>query len=194
MLLVSTHISYYRSVEDSEKFTVESDVTCLVGKNESGKTNIAQALFRVNPAEPATFDEVIDFPAPMTAKKKEFPAGEMIPVVVAMFRYDDGELAEVEADLGPGALTSPEFTVTVGYRKNGKTFGHRYNETAIVEHLTSQLDLSAAAARPLKRAKNVAELLADSPGMEPDLVEPDYDDAAFAEACPPLDEAGEDPW
>jgi energy-coupling factor transporter ATP-binding protein EcfA2 len=160
MLLVSTHISYYRSVEDSEKFTVEPDVTCLVGKNESGKTNTAQALFRVNPAESATFDEVIDFPARMTAKKKEFPAGEMIPVVVATFRYDDDELARVEADLGPGALTSSEFTVTAGYRKNSKTFGHRYNETAIVEHLTSQLDLGAAAARPLKRAKNVAELLA----------------------------------
>jgi hypothetical protein len=34
----------------------------------------------------------------------------------------------------------------------------------------------------------------DSPGMEPGLVEPDYDDAAFAEACPPLDEAGDGPW
>jgi hypothetical protein len=34
----------------------------------------------------------------------------------------------------------------------------------------------------------------DSPDMEPDLVEPDYDDAAFAETCPPLVEPGEDLW
>ena len=53
MQLVSAHVTYYRSVEDSEEFEVEPDVTCLVGKNESGKTNIAQALFRVNPVEPA---------------------------------------------------------------------------------------------------------------------------------------------
>ena len=53
MQLVSAHVMYYRSVEDSEEFGVEPDVTCLVGKNESGKTNIAQALFRVNPVEPA---------------------------------------------------------------------------------------------------------------------------------------------
>ena len=106
MQLVRAHVTYYRSVEDSEEFEVEPDVTCLVGKNESGKTNVAQALFRVNPVEPAVFDEVIDFPARMTAKKRDFKAGAMIPVVVATFRYEDRELAKIEADLGPGALTS----------------------------------------------------------------------------------------
>jgi hypothetical protein len=34
----------------------------------------------------------------------------------------------------------------------------------------------------------------DAPGMEPDLVEPDYDDAAFFEVLPPLDEAGGEGW
>lgn len=153
------HVTYYRSVEDSEEFTIEPDVTCLVGKNESGKTNIAQTLFRLNPVEPAAFDEVIDFPARMTAKKKNFPPGEMIPVVVATFRYEDDELAKIEADLGPGALTDPEFTVTVGYRTGNTTFAHQYDEGAIVGHLVSQLDLGPAAARPLKNAKSVAELL-----------------------------------
>jgi hypothetical protein len=34
----------------------------------------------------------------------------------------------------------------------------------------------------------------DAPAMEPDMVEPDYDDAAFAEACIPFDESGEGEW
>lgn len=160
MQLVDARVTYYRSVEDSEEFTIERDVTCLVGKNESGKTNIAQTLFRVNPVEPATFDEVIDFPARMTARKKEFRDGKMIPVVAATFRYDDDELADITADLGPGALTSPEFTVTVGYRSAGKTIGHQYDEEAIVGYLASQLDLGPAALLPLKRAKTAGALLA----------------------------------
>jgi len=160
MQLVRAHVTYYRSVEDSEEFEVEPDVTCLVGKNESGKTNIAQALFRVNPVEPAAFDEVIDFPARMTAKKRDFKAGAMIPVVVATFRYEDDEIAKIEADLGRGALTTPEFTVTVGHRTGSKTFGHQYDEQAIIRHLRSQLDLGAAAAQPLDAAGNVGELLA----------------------------------
>jgi hypothetical protein len=30
--------------------------------------------------------------------------------------------------------------------------------------------------------------------MEPELVDPDYDDVAFAEAAAALDEPDEDPW
>jgi len=159
MLLVKAHVTYYRSVEDSEEFEVEPDVTCLVGKNESGKTNIAQALFRVNPVEKASFDEIIDFPARMTAKKKGFKAGAMIPVVVATFRYDDDEAADIEADLGPGALTSREFTVTVGYRSGTSTFQHHYDEEAVLGHLLSKIDLGAAAAATLRTSKTVAGLL-----------------------------------
>jgi predicted ATP-dependent endonuclease of OLD family len=159
MLLVNAHVTYYRSAEDSEQFTVEPDVTCLVGKNESGKTNIAQALFRLNPVEPASFDEIIDFPARMTAKRKNFKDGETIPIVVATFRYEDDELAKIEADLGPGALTSAEFTVTIGYRPDCKTVSHHYNEAAIVRHLRSGLDLGAAAAQAVEAAMDVAGLL-----------------------------------
>jgi AAA ATPase domain len=159
MLLVGARVTYYRSVEDSGEFTIERDVTCLVGKNESGKTNIAQTLFRVNPVEHATFDEVIDFPARLTAKKKNFPDGKEIPVVVATFRYSDEELADIAADLGPDALTSPEFTVTVSYRSKSETFIHEYDEEAILAHLLSHLDLGDAAAKPLKAAKTVAGLL-----------------------------------
>ena len=103
MQLVSAHVTYYRSVEDSEEFEVEPDVTCLVGKNESGKTNIAQALFRVNPVESAGFHEVIDFPARMTAKKRDFKAGVVIPAVVATFRYEDDEITKIEAVFHPSA-------------------------------------------------------------------------------------------
>jgi len=158
MLLVNARVTYYRSVEDSEEFTVEPDVTCLVGKNESGKTNIAQALFRLNPVEPTIFDEVIDFPARMSARRKTFAQGETIPVVVATFRYEDDETAEIEADLGPGALTSPEFTVTTGYRASGKTIVHHYDEAAIVRHLVSQLGLGATAAQAVKAATGIAGL------------------------------------
>jgi predicted ATP-dependent endonuclease of OLD family len=159
MHLIKAHVTYYRSAEDSEEFTVEPDVTCLVGKNESGKTNVAQALFHLNPVELAVFDEIVDFPARMTGKRKTFKDGETIPVVVATFRYDDDEVATIEADLGPGALTSPEFTVTAGYRTTAKTFGHHYNEAAIVRHLRSRLDLGATAAQAVEAATDIAGLL-----------------------------------
>ncbi|MGW5063004.1 AAA family ATPase [Streptomyces sp. NPDC004096] len=67
MKLINAQITKYRSVEDSQLFDIEPDVTALVGKNESGKTTILQALYRLNPVEAsAQLDEVIDFPARLT--------------------------------------------------------------------------------------------------------------------------------
>jgi hypothetical protein len=79
--------------------------------------------------------------------------------VVATFRYDEQEIEQIEADLGPGALHSPDFTVTIGYRDRSKLFSHRYNETAIVKHLHCGLDLPSAAAATVNATSTVAELL-----------------------------------
>jgi predicted ATP-dependent endonuclease of OLD family len=43
MHLVSVRIQDFRCIEDSTEFPI-ADVTCLVGKNESGKTAILKAL------------------------------------------------------------------------------------------------------------------------------------------------------
>lgn len=166
MQLVKAHVTNYRSAEDSEEFTVEPGTTCLVGKNESGKTNVLQALYRVNPVEAdAGFDEDLDFPSRLTRRRSQFGASETIPVVTATFRYDDDELAQIRADLGPGALTSPEVTVTSGYRKPS-TFRHRYDEAAIVRHLSAQLNLTEEATRLIASQTTVAGLLQALNGLE----------------------------
>ena len=41
MKLVSARIRDYKCIEDSDQFTIRS-VTCLVGKNEAGKTAILE--------------------------------------------------------------------------------------------------------------------------------------------------------
>jgi predicted ATPase len=159
-------VTYYRSVENSGQFAIEPDVTCLVGKNESGKTTALQALYRVNPVEKIRLDEVIDFPAKLTRRRKDWGPTERIPVVVATFRYNDQEIERIQSDLGPGALHSADFTVTIGYRDNSKTFDHRYNETAIVKHLQGGLDLPSAAATVVNATSTVAGLIKAIDGLE----------------------------
>jgi predicted ATP-dependent endonuclease of OLD family len=48
MKLRTVHVKEFRSIWDSNSFAVDK-VTCLVGKNEAGKTAILQALYRLNP-------------------------------------------------------------------------------------------------------------------------------------------------
>jgi hypothetical protein len=165
--LVRAHITNYRSVEDSGEFAIEPDVTCLVGKNESGKTADLQALYRLNPVETSVaFDEVVDFPSRLTRQRKNRPADEKIPVVTATFRLADDEIAAIEEDLGTGALPSREFTVTHGYRYSSPTFGFRADEALIVRHLAAQLDLSLDAHPAVAQATTAARFLAALQAIE----------------------------
>lgn len=50
MKLKKVHITEYRSIWDSNEFDID-DITCLVGKNEAGKTAILQALYKLNPID-----------------------------------------------------------------------------------------------------------------------------------------------
>jgi ABC-type branched-subunit amino acid transport system ATPase component len=63
---------------------VERDVTCLIGKNESGKTTVLKALHRLNPANnPDVFNETKDYPRRHLARDRRKAGGtleEMVPV------------------------------------------------------------------------------------------------------------------
>ena len=48
MLLRKARVTNFKIVEDSNEFMLDR-VTCLIGKNESGKTAILDALHRLNP-------------------------------------------------------------------------------------------------------------------------------------------------
>src|SRR5882672_8321465 len=60
MKLIAARIREFKSVWDSNEFKID-DITCLVGKNEAGKTGVLQALYRLNPIiESHTFFDVTD--------------------------------------------------------------------------------------------------------------------------------------
>ena len=48
MKLTKVRVSNFQSVRDSTEFDI-GDVTCLVGKNEAGKTALLQAMYRLRP-------------------------------------------------------------------------------------------------------------------------------------------------
>ena len=80
----------------------------------------------------------------------------MIPAVNARFRYDDQQMAEIDASIGPG--TDPEFTVTGGYR-SPNAFTHWCDEAAIVRHLCSGISLPAPIGSAVVAETTVAGLL-----------------------------------
>lgn len=163
MILKDVRIRDYRSVEDSGVVPVEVDVTCLVGKNESGKTAFLQALHLLSPLNPikgkTKYDEVMDYPSRKSSAYKKTRETAPATVVEARFELEDSEAAQVRADLGPEALKSLSVTVEAGY-SHTKTFAAEYDEPAVIKHLVAKLEVPSAERVAIDAAKTMTALVA----------------------------------
>ena len=93
MQLTKFRITNYRSVNDSGWIDV-AKMTAMVGRNESGKSNVLLALESLNPpGGPQTLTLLKDFPR--DRPRHEF--SEDVLVVESMWTLDDGERALIDA-------------------------------------------------------------------------------------------------
>lgn len=126
MKLKKVRIRNFQSIQDSNEFEI-GDVTCLVGKNESGKTALLKALYRLNPiiGSDGSFDKVDDYPrhymtdyldsieySGRTDLELEHPI-----VVDATYELDQSDIDAIAAVYGPKCLrgTPPTITLHKGY-------------------------------------------------------------------------------
>src|SRR5262245_51432327 len=119
MKLSKFEIQDFKSVRNSNPIAV-GDVTCLVGKNESGKTAILQALYKLNPVVPehSHFDVTDEYPrAEVEEYRQKIEAGELDPAIVARAEcaLEPGEIKEIEAVFGEGVLPSAIVVLSKGY-------------------------------------------------------------------------------
>jgi len=62
MKILSFRVRKYRNIEDSNEIKLLDNLTCIVGKNQSGKTAILRALYKFNPHEPDPYDMRREWP------------------------------------------------------------------------------------------------------------------------------------
>lgn len=107
MQLVAAHVTHFRSVEDSGQFSV-APVTCLVGKNEAGKSAVLLALAALNPHEatPASLNKERDYPRRWLTQYDARHADGDAQAVHTTWRLDAGEAAQIADVAGQGVLKS----------------------------------------------------------------------------------------
>lgn len=145
-------VTNFRSVVDSGVVTV-GDQTCLVGKNEAGKTAILHALAGLNPhpSTPIAFDKERDYPRRFFTDYDRRHPKEPAVVIRALWRLDEADLAEVSEWVGPNALpVTPAAegrqagTMVEVYRRYGDAacqWNVRLNLGKAIEHLLSVFGL-----------------------------------------------------
>ena len=63
MRLRTVRVKNFKCVQDSTEFKIDDQVTYLVGKNESGKTTLLQAIAKINPVDQGDADfDILEYP------------------------------------------------------------------------------------------------------------------------------------
>jgi hypothetical protein len=151
MLPRSSKVTNYRNVLDSTPIQVEDDVTCLVGKNEAGKSALLQALCRLNPAHPAPFDLKEQYSRWLLTQGRRRGKTDTARPIRATFTLEDADREAVEELIGPDVLRKQ--TITVWREYLGKTwYWVETDEAKAVANLLGRLDLSLKTRQVLRDA------------------------------------------
>lgn len=119
MKLTSARVTEFRSVWDSGEFSI-GDITCLVGKNEAGKTALLKAMYRINPivASDANFDVTDDYPRAYVSdyeeevKESEREAAQVVEVT---FSLEEKDTIAARKVFGSDLFTKNELKLSVYY-------------------------------------------------------------------------------
>ncbi|MFQ6308773.1 AAA family ATPase [Lysobacter capsici] len=135
MQALSFAVSKFRNIVDSGLIAVDPAVTCLVGKNEAGKSGMLEALYLFNPAyKDDKFDVQEHYPRWLTVQdRRAQDLNEVTPISVT-FLLDGEDLAAVAKHYGAKALTHPEITVKRKYG-GGRLWTLSWSEDAVIRHL-----------------------------------------------------------
>lgn len=142
-ILKQVKVDKYKSYTAPQVVQLESDVTTLVGKNESGKTAFLESLAKFNyftDDEDFKFDEVQDYPR--SELKKYQRTGNDQEVIVCTFLLDKETIDEINEDLGEGVLTIDNFTIASKYKSGRVWYLLNSNEKKYLENLQNKLGLS----------------------------------------------------
>lgn len=96
MKLVRFKVTNFRSIKDSNWIDCD-DVTTLVGINESGKSNLLLALWKLNPARDGAIDVLHDMPVSMLSSLRN--KTESAPFISAEFLIDNASAKSISNTL-----------------------------------------------------------------------------------------------
>ncbi|MCY3615415.1 MAG: AAA family ATPase [Bacteroidetes bacterium] len=144
MKLKTVHIREFRSIDDSEPFVVD-EITCLVGKNESGKTALLRALYQLNPLIEAEAGYSItgDYPrVNVEDYRYKVQEAKRQPAIVALakFELEEDDIEAVQVYTGEKALKGKTVEITRGYEGDYQV-EYPFDEVAVLKYLAGQHEL-----------------------------------------------------
>lgn len=165
MKLIKARARNFRSIEDSNEFEI-SNLTCLVGKNEAGKTALLHAFYGLKPFRKYSYEKIRDYPRRYLSRFDERNPDGTSEVIRTWWELSDAEVKLIEGTFGEDALNSNVFDVNAGIGFDGTRWNLDVNEKVIIEHLFKKYKLNAAEQSPLKSVESTKKLAEVLDGIE----------------------------
>ncbi len=165
MILKRVQITNFQSIRDSTEFEI-GEVTCLVGKNEAGKTALLKALYRLNPirASDADFDTTRDYPRRDLVDYEEGLENgtqDVAQVVRATYALDADCIEAIESMYGVHCLKDRNAIVELrkDYSNEVTYSGLQIDHEAVVSHLVASAGLPKPLSDTPGSCKSIPEII-----------------------------------
>ena len=159
MRFTRARVTNYKSIDDSG-WVGTDDVTCLVGKNESGKTAFLHALKRLNPVEGVSGDfDLKDYPRKGYVRYKRAHRDNPAIAVRAEFELSTPEIARIEAAYGRGVIASPRVIACKDYA-NTRSWEFEIDRQALIRNALADAKLPPEAQALVTGAETWEEMVA----------------------------------
>jgi len=140
MILNSFKVQKFRNVVDSGDISVDESVTCLVGKNEAGKSGILEALYYFNPSYDETFNVEEHYPRWLVVSdRRKGNLDDQTPITVTL-TLENEDIEEVESLVGAGVLSAHTFSVSKNYAGK-RTWSVSCSDKQLVKNICNENSL-----------------------------------------------------
>lgn len=143
MKLIEAHATNYRNIIDSDPVAI-GQTTCLVGKNEAGKSAFLKALegLRSTDTNFTNYGKITNYPRRSLAEyENDYPDTEAL-VIRTVWKLEPKDVEAVEAELGSKALTGDTITVSKSYEQKNSNWTFSFDHKQALENLIVSHELT----------------------------------------------------
>lgn len=150
MKLLNAHVTNFRSILDSNPVAI-SQSTCLVGKNEAGKTAFLKALEGINSTDKTfgSFNKTESYPRRYLAEYEARHGGGAARVVSTKWQLEEADIALLVEEFGNDVVSGEVVIIEKSYDQTGTTWTVPIDEAKLTTKLISQFNLSKDEQAPL---------------------------------------------
>ena len=155
MLLKEVKIHKYKSFITEQSFSVENKITRIVGKNESGKSAILEAIAKTNYFEDNQdfkFKKELDYPrSELAGIKNDFPKA-----ITCSYELEEEDIIPISNEFIPGLVNPSIIYVTTNYDNSYTFSGVSIELSKFIEWIIEKGNLDAEGIELLSSASSIS--------------------------------------